>query len=245
MLSDEPARGLPGREHAGDGGDDRGSQQHERRPVVDEALALDDVDEPSRHAEPLADRCGRDRIGRRDDRAEHERLRPGKIGDACATTATPTVVTRDEADREQRDRPQVLPQLAQAGEVGRHVEERRQDADEHDLRRHRHGRHARPEAQEEPPEDEQDRIRDPQRARQDEQRGGRSQQREQLQLLPRAELQDHRRLGHPDRCVHPSKLQAVDARLATRRGTRRRERVGNGPVRLEAVVTSTRSVRRA
>ena len=38
---------------------------------------------------------------------------------ACATTATPTVVSRDEPDREQRDRPQVPPQLAQPGEERR------------------------------------------------------------------------------------------------------------------------------
>ena len=98
---------------------------------------------------------------------------------------------------------------------------------EHDLGRHRHRRHARPEAQEEPPEHEQDRIRDPQGACQDEQRGGRSHQREQLQLLPRAELQDHRRLGHPDRCVHPSKLQA---------GTHRSRRAG---ARIDAIASGT------
>ena len=52
-------------------------------------------------------------------------------------------------------------------------------------------------------------------------------QREQLQLLPRAELQDHRRLGHPDRCVHPSKLQA---------GTHRSRRAG---ARIDAIASGT------
>ena len=61
---------------------------------------------------------------------------------------------------------------------------------EHDLRRHRHHRHAGPEAEQQAAEDEQDRVGDPQRAREDEQRGARHEQHQQLQLLPRAELED-------------------------------------------------------
>ena len=43
-------------------------------------------------AEPRGDRGRRDRVGRRDDRAEHERRRPRSPATSCATTATPTVV---------------------------------------------------------------------------------------------------------------------------------------------------------
>ena len=120
MLSTRRAPAVPRRERSRHGGDDRRPQQHERGAVVDEALALDDVDQPPRHAEPPADRGRGDRVGRRDDRAEDERLRPsGRSATWCATTATPAVVAIDEPDREQRDRLDVLPQLAQPGEVRR------------------------------------------------------------------------------------------------------------------------------
>ena len=64
------------REAAADGGGHRDAVGDERGRVVDQALALDDVDDPPRHAEPAQDRRGGDRVGGGDDRAERERRRP-------------------------------------------------------------------------------------------------------------------------------------------------------------------------
>ena len=55
---------LPERERAADRCDDRDAVRDERGPVVDEALALDDRDDPPRHAEAMHDRRRRDRVGR-------------------------------------------------------------------------------------------------------------------------------------------------------------------------------------
>ncbi len=183
---------LPRREGPRHGGDDRRPQQHERGAVVDQALALDHVEQPPGHAEAAADRGRGDRVGRRDDGAENERLRPASGPRPwCATTATPAVVAITSADREQRDRLDALPQLAQAGEERRLVEQRRQDPDRarrpaassggglrarsrSGARRARAGsgraRAAGPEDQE---------------------RRRRHQQQEQLELLPSAELVQH------------------------------------------------------
>ena len=185
---------APGRERSRDGGDDRRAEQHERGAVVDEALALDDVDQPPGHTEPPADRGGGGRIGRRDDRAQDERLRPAEVRDRVRDERDPDHGQDDEPEGEQRDRSQVPAQLAQAGAERGVVEERRQDADEHDLRRHRHLRHAWPEGEQEPAEDEQDRVGDPQRPGEHEQHRARDEQHEQLELLPGPELCDQ----HPD-----------------------------------------------
>ena len=98
----------------------------------------------------------------------------------------------DQSEREQRDGPQVLPQLAQAGVVGGGIEERRQDADEHDVGRHREVGQTGSEAEREPAEHEQDRVRDPQGLRQQQQRGRRHEQQQKLQFLVAAEVRDHR-----------------------------------------------------
>src|SRR2546430_657189 len=69
---DKPPTGLPDREAAGEDGHDRYAVEDERRPVVDQAFALDDRHDPSRHSEPHRDRCRGEGIGRRHDRTEHE-----------------------------------------------------------------------------------------------------------------------------------------------------------------------------
>ena len=95
---------------------------------------------------------------------------------------------RHEADREQRDRPQVLTELAQSGVERGRVEERRQDAEQHDVRRHVHVRHARHEPEPEPAEHEQDRVRDAQRLRQQQQADRDHEQQHELNLLVCAEV---------------------------------------------------------
>ena len=66
-----------------------------------------------------------------------------------------------EADREQPDRPDVRAQVAQRGEEGGTVEERRQYADEHEVGWQIDLGQAGHEAEHEPAEHEQDRIRNP------------------------------------------------------------------------------------
>ena len=71
----------------------------------------------------------------------------------------------DEADREQPDRPDVRSQVAKRGEEGRAVEERRQHAEEDELRLELELGHPRDDADRQAAEHEQDRIRDAQRRR--------------------------------------------------------------------------------
>ena len=122
-------------EGAADRGDDRRGRRRGRA-VVDEALALDDRDDSTRHAEPLHDRRRRDRVGGGDDGAEHERGRPREPGhDLVRDDGDDDHRQQHEPDGEQPDRPQVRPQVAQRGEERGAVEERRQDPDEDEVGR--------------------------------------------------------------------------------------------------------------
>ena len=69
---DEVAGCVGERERAGDDRSGRELEEDERGAVVDEALALDDRDRAARDSEPVRDRRRGDRVGRRDDGAEHE-----------------------------------------------------------------------------------------------------------------------------------------------------------------------------
>ena len=71
-TTNSPPRAERGERPGHDRGD-RDAIEHEPGPVVDEALALDDRDELPRDAEPARDRGRRERVGGRDDRAQHER----------------------------------------------------------------------------------------------------------------------------------------------------------------------------
>ena len=64
---------MPSEKPTGHGGDDRGPVGHQRRRIVDEALALEDRHDAARDAEPLEDRRRRYGIGWGDDRPEGER----------------------------------------------------------------------------------------------------------------------------------------------------------------------------
>ncbi len=88
----------------------------------------------------------------------------------------------DEPDREERDGPEVRAQVAQAGEERCRVEERRQDRDEHEVRRQLHLRQAGHEAEQQPADDEEHCDRHPPAGGNDEHDGQRQQQREELKL---------------------------------------------------------------
>ena len=147
-------------------GSDSHPVEHEPGPVVDEALALDDRHELSRDAEPPRDRRRGERIGGGDDRAEHEGAPPREVVDELVCDhGHAGGRDGDEADGEQPDRSRGRPQLAKRREEGRAVEERRQDAEEDELRVELELRHAGDDPDGQAAEHEQDRVRDPQRGR--------------------------------------------------------------------------------
>ena len=113
-----------------------------------------------------------DRVGRRDDRAEHERRRPREpVDDRVRDDRDADRRHDDEPDREEPDRARVGSQVAERREERRAVEQRRQDAEEDELRLELELGNARDDANGEPADDEQDRVRDTKRRRAREQRG--------------------------------------------------------------------------
>ena len=84
-----------------------------------------------------------------------------------------------EPDRKEADRPDVRAQVAERGEEGRAVEERRQEDDENEVGRQLEVRDAGREAGCQPAEHEQDRIRHLHERREREQRRDRSEEREE------------------------------------------------------------------
>ena len=171
-VEDEASRGRGEREAAGDDGDDRHAVDDQGGAVVHEALALDEGDQPPRKPQPLGDRGGGGRVGGGDDRTEYEGRGPGQlrddgVGDDCDRDRR----GQHETDGEERDRDSVGPELAQRGEEGGAVQERREERDEHEVGRELDRRHARHEAEREAAEDEEDRVRDPDDLRDREQRG--------------------------------------------------------------------------
>ena len=169
-AADEREPGVPEREAAGHDRRHGEAVGDERRPVVDQALALDDRDEPPRNAEPARDRARGDRVGRRDDRAEHERRRPAhavdhRVGDHARP---PTVVaTTSPTASRPIGRRFTLSSCSEVKNVPAYRSGGR-TRDEHEVRRQLELRHPGDEADRDPAEDEQDRVRDraaPARAR--------------------------------------------------------------------------------
>jgi hypothetical protein len=93
-----------------------GSHRHpvgdERGGVVHEALALDEVHEPARGAELPHDRRGGHGIGRRDDRPKREGERPRHPDHLVRDHRDRPHRQQHQADRCDRDRPQVAAQRA-------------------------------------------------------------------------------------------------------------------------------------
>ena len=188
---DELRTGLPGAEAAGEHGRDRDLVGDQRGRVVDQRLALDDRHDAARDAEAPGDRGRGDGVGGGDDRAEHERGGPRhavdhRVGDHRDAAGG----GEHEPDRERADRPDVLPQLPQPGEVRRRVEQRRQEDQQHEVWLELEVRDARDEPEPEPAEDEEDGIRHVEHARRRDQNGHREQQPDEHKLGVRA------RCGH-------------------------------------------------
>ena len=123
---------------------DCGVQRHQRRRVVDQALALQHRDDVTRHADPAGDRGGGDGVRRRDHRAEGQ-----GGGEADARHQPPAGQPHrhggegDQAHREQQDGAAVGAEVDQGGADRGRVEQRWQQADEHQIGRQGDVEHAR------------------------------------------------------------------------------------------------------
>ena len=134
---------------------------HHRRPREDEA---------ARDAQSFGDRGRRNRVGGRDERAEHEADGPRQPRDGLMADSRDRERRREhEADRQQRERADVSAQIAERREERRRVEKRRQDRDEHDVRLQRDMRNAGHESERKTAENEQDRVGNSQKRREREQ----------------------------------------------------------------------------
>ncbi len=138
---------------------DRQAERGQRDRVVDQALALEDGDDPGRRAEPGHHRGGRHRVGRRDGGGERERGRPAESGQHEPDhPGHADDRDRRRADRERGDRHRVLPRLPGRGEEGRVVHQRRQEQHQHHGGRQVDVGHLRDQAGEHAEHDEHDRL---------------------------------------------------------------------------------------
>ncbi len=118
---------APAGHEAGDRGADREAVDEQRARVVEEALSLEDHEQPVRRAELLEHRGGGRRVRRRDDGAERDRGRPRHVGDEQARDdGDDGDRERDGAEGEARDRAPVRAQVARRG-VERGVDQHGRD----------------------------------------------------------------------------------------------------------------------
>ena len=150
-----------------DGGD-RKLVRHQTRGVVHEALALEDGHDSSRNLQPADDRRGRDRIGRRDDGAQHERNRPAHLRHHGVRYPCHGRGGRDhQPQRQEANGSPVRREVAPRRERGRREQQRRQEDQQSELRADRHLREPRDESEPEPAHHEQHGIGHPEPCRRD------------------------------------------------------------------------------
>ena len=103
---EELEHGVAERERALDRRDERDAVGDERGGVVDHRLALDEQPHPVGRPDPRERGRGRDRVGRPDDRAEHERRLPAHPRhDRVRHDGDDDHRDEHEPDRQQRERP--------------------------------------------------------------------------------------------------------------------------------------------
>ena len=114
---------------------DRRPVDRERGRVIEEALALEDADDPARDREPLRYRGRRHRVGRRDDGPERDGEWPRHAGHERHRGCRDHAHARgNETDGEQADVLEIRAEVADRSEERTHIEDRRQDDEEDDLR---------------------------------------------------------------------------------------------------------------
>ena len=133
----------------------------QRDGVVQQALALEDRDDPARDVEAPEDRGRGDGVGRRHDGSEGERAGPAQAGDQrVGDHADRADREQHEADGQERDGPGIGPEVAKRGHVGGNEEQRGQQDDQDQLRFEHDGRQAGEQRQAESADHEQDRVGD-------------------------------------------------------------------------------------
>ena len=107
---------------------------HQRRRVVEHRLRLDRDLDPLGHAEAAERRRRRDRVGRAEDRAEDERLRPGQPERRVRDDGDRAHRHEHERERQRGDLTGRGAQLLRRGGEARGVQQRRQEQQEDRLR---------------------------------------------------------------------------------------------------------------
>ncbi len=133
-ADDEACAGIEQREGSAHGSRHGDAVGDQRGSVVDEALALDQVDDPTRSAEAAHDRRCCDRVGGGDDGAQRERHGPGQIEHVVAGEGDQYDRDQHEPDGRQGERPRVAAKRPHVGEEGRGVQQRRQEDEQHEVR---------------------------------------------------------------------------------------------------------------
>ena len=163
-----------------DDGADRDAVGDERRAVVDQALALDHAIRAA-----AAGRAGWRSRSRRSGRSARRRRRArtptptGAVDRGVRDQATATVVKRRARSRAGRSAAGCARRSRSEVKYALRVEERRQDADEHDVRRHLDVRQPGREAEREAAEHERDRVRHREPRQEGDERGDADEQREE------------------------------------------------------------------
>ncbi len=117
---------------AGQGGDGR-SQGHERRGIVEERFALENRHDLSRQADASGDGRGGDRIGRRHHRAQGDTRGERDIEKPPGDGSDGNRRADDQSHRKKSDRPPVRFHVDERRADRRGVEQRRKEADQHQI----------------------------------------------------------------------------------------------------------------
>ena len=127
--------GLHEGEKAGDYRSNSEAIKDQGRGIISETLTLEHNDQPPRHAEPPHDGKRCDHVGWRDDRAEHNAHGPRHAERIVGDRRNSGGGENDAAEGEQRDRAEIKAEFAPAHGKARRVDQRRQDAEQHQFRR--------------------------------------------------------------------------------------------------------------
>ncbi len=123
------------REHAGRDRDDGEAVEDQRGGVIGEPFAFEHDQKAARQAEPPRDRERRDHVRRRHDRAEHESDAPRPAEQIVQRGRDRDGREHHRAEGEQRDRPQIEAEFAPAHRHAGRIDQRRQQHQQHQIRR--------------------------------------------------------------------------------------------------------------
>ncbi len=158
-MSANIAGGLLQGKKPGAHGDDGEAVEDQSRGVIGQPLAFEHDDQPPRHAEAADHGERRHRVGRRHDGAEHETDRERHVKQPMRRRRHRAGREHDAAEGKQRDRPQIKAEFAPAhGDAGR-IDQRRQNAEQHQVGRQFDPRQPGQERQRDTGDDEKDRRR--------------------------------------------------------------------------------------